>query len=41
VRQSMTSTDVNNEVEGSTALAAVTRQRLVKIQQTEDLVPAL
>jgi hypothetical protein len=35
VRQSPASKDVNTEVEGSTALEAVTRRRPVKIQQTE------
>jgi hypothetical protein len=33
--QSQASKDVNMEVEGSTALEAITRQRLVKTQQTE------
>jgi hypothetical protein len=35
VRESPASKDVNMEVEGSTALKAVTRQRLARIQQTE------
>jgi hypothetical protein len=35
VRESPTSKDVNTEVEGSTALESVTRQRLEKKQQTE------
>jgi hypothetical protein len=35
VRQSLGSKDVNTEAEEATALEAVTRQRLVKIQQTE------
>jgi hypothetical protein len=35
VRESPTSGDMNTEVEVSTALKAVTRKRLVKIQQTE------
>jgi hypothetical protein len=35
VRQSTDNEDVNTEVEGSTALEAVTRQRQVKTQQTE------
>jgi hypothetical protein len=36
VRESPASKDVNREVEGSMALEAVTRQRLVKTQQTEN-----
>jgi hypothetical protein len=32
------SKDVNTEVEGSTALEAVIRQRLVRIQRTEYMV---
>jgi hypothetical protein len=36
VRQSPAGKDVIAEVEGSTALEAVTRQRLVKTQQTEN-----
>jgi hypothetical protein len=35
VRQSLASKKVNTEVEGTVALKAVTRQRLVKTQQTE------
>jgi hypothetical protein len=35
VRVSPASKDVNTEVEGSTALEAVTRRQPVKIQQTE------
>jgi hypothetical protein len=35
VRQSPPGKDVNTEVEGSTALEAGTRQRLVKTQQSE------
>jgi hypothetical protein len=35
VRQAPTSKDVNNKPEEPTALEAVTRQKLVKIQQTE------
>jgi hypothetical protein len=35
VRQSAASKGVNTEFEGSTALETVTRQRLVKTQQTE------
>jgi hypothetical protein len=35
VRQSLAGKDVNKEVEGTKALKAVTRQRLVKTQQTE------
>jgi hypothetical protein len=41
VRQSPASKDAKTEVEGFTALEAVTRQRLVKLQQTEDLVRAV
>jgi hypothetical protein len=41
VRQSPASKDVNTEVEESVALAAVTKQRLVKIQQVEDLLRAV
>jgi hypothetical protein len=37
VRQSPASKDVNTEVEGATALEVVTRQRLVKTQQTEKI----
>jgi hypothetical protein len=36
VRQSPTSEDVNTEAEEATALEVVTRQRLVKRQQTEN-----
>jgi hypothetical protein len=36
VRYSLANKDVSTEVEGSTALQAVTRQRLVKTQQTEN-----
>jgi hypothetical protein len=35
VRETPDSKDVNTEVEGSTALVDVTRQRLAKTQQTE------
>jgi hypothetical protein len=35
VRQSPASKDMNTEVDGSTALEAITRQRLVKTQQNE------
>jgi hypothetical protein len=35
VRQSPASTDVNTEVEGSTALEAIAKQRLMKKRQTE------
>jgi hypothetical protein len=35
VRESPASNDVNMEFEGSRALEAVTRQRLMKTQQTE------
>jgi hypothetical protein len=35
VRQSTVNKGVNKETEGCMALAAVTRKRLVKIQQTE------
>jgi hypothetical protein len=35
MRESPVSKDVNTEVEGSTALEAVTRRRLVKTQQAE------
>jgi hypothetical protein len=35
LRESPISKDLNTEVEGSTALEAVTRQRLVKRQRTE------
>jgi hypothetical protein len=38
VRQSPVSKDVNTEVEGSTALEAVTRQQLKKTEQTENIV---
>jgi hypothetical protein len=34
VRQSPVNKDVNTEVEGSTALEAVTRRQAMKIQQT-------
>jgi hypothetical protein len=36
VRQPLVSKDVNTEVEGTTTLKAVTRQRLMKTQQTEN-----
>jgi hypothetical protein len=35
VRESPANKDMNTEVEGSMMLEAVTRQRLVKTQQTE------
>jgi hypothetical protein len=35
--KSRVSKGVNTEVEGSTVLEAVTRQRVVKIQQTEEI----
>jgi hypothetical protein len=38
VRLSPACEDVNADVEGTTALKAVTRQRLVTTQQAEDLV---
>jgi hypothetical protein len=38
VRQSPASRDVNTEVEGSTALEAITRQRLLKTADLEGLV---
>jgi hypothetical protein len=38
VRQSPASKDVNTEVEGSTALEAVTRRQPVKVKQTRDSV---
>jgi hypothetical protein len=37
MNQSPISKDVNTEVAGSTALEAVTRQRLMKIQQDEKI----
>jgi hypothetical protein len=41
VREPPVSKDVNTEVEGSTALEAVNRQRLVKTQQTEKIQEVL
>jgi hypothetical protein len=41
VRHWSASKDVNTEAEGATALQAVTRQRLVKTQQTEKILCVL
>jgi hypothetical protein len=37
VRQLLASKDMNTEAEEATALEAITRQQLVKIQQTEKI----